>query len=438
MHEHQTYVRWLRASGPYVNAHRGRTFVVECCGDAIASEAFPHLVQDLGLLHSLGVKLVFAYGVGPQLDRQLAERGHPLRNQNGARLADEAAMTIAKQIIGALHLEIEAQLSLGLPNSPLAGSRIPVVSGNFVTARPLGIRDGIDYLYCGETRRIDRHSIEEHLASGAIVLVAPLGFSPTGETFLLDSTALATALAIELNASKLLLLADGADLSDDSGQRVGQLTLKEAKERLAQSRDAAVTAHLDNAIRACLNGVGRVHLLDWQTEGALLLELFTRDGVGTMINADPYDSARRATIEDVGGILELIEPLERSGHLVRRSREKLETEINRFHIMERDGAIIACAAIHPFEDASGVELACLAVHPDYQKQGRADAMLRAVERDAEHLDATCVFVLTTHATHWFKERGFEDSSLDALPVKRQALFNYSRNSRVLVKALPQR
>ncbi len=437
----RAFVSWFRGASPYINAHRGRTFVIQFGGEAVQDEAFQHLIHDIGLLNSLGIRMVLVHGIRPQIESRLADRGLVPRFHRGLRITDDKALATAKEAAGSVRVEIEALLSMGLPNSPMAGARIRVTSGNFVTARPLGVRDGIDYCHTGEVRRIDRDGIETQLGNGAVVLVSPIGYSPTGEAFNLSAEDVATELAIELKAAKLLLIGDQPDLKDAGGQPVRQLSLGDARQKLATLRQGAESVagdtirHLGSAIRACHNGVKRSHLLDRQLEGVLLLELFSRDGVGTMVSASPYESTRRAAIDDVGGILELIEPLEREGTLVRRPREKLEQEIDRFTVVERDGTVIACAALYPDENRNVGELACLAVHPDYRRRGLGDALLERVEQDAFGMGIKQIFALTTRTTHWFLERGFRAAGLEQLPVQRQSSYNYQRNSRVLIKAL---
>jgi amino-acid N-acetyltransferase len=356
-------------------------------------------------------------------------------------VTDDAALAATREAAGAVRVEVEALLSMGLANTPMAGARIRVASGNFVVARPLGVRDGVDYCHTGEVRRVDGAAIRGLLDQGAVVLVSPIGYSPTGEAFNLSAEALAPELAVELKAAKLLLLGDHASLRDAEGRIVRQYSLAEARARLAELRGARgdepdeAVHHLQSSIHACLNGVQRVHLLDRHEDGVLLLELFTRDGVGTMVSADPYEALRRATIEDVGGILELIRPLEEAGVLVRRAREKLEQEIDRFAVLERDGAVIASAALYPMEDPGMVELACLAVAPPYRRAGLGDRLLRHAEQEARASGATRLVVLTTHTAHWFRERGFVSADPDALPLERKAAYNFQRNSKVLVKAL---
>ena len=431
------FVSWFRHSAPYINAHRGRTFVILFGGEAVADTAFPHLIHDIALLDSLGVRLVLVHGARPQIEQRLRARGAELRYVNGLRVTDAAALACVKEAAGNVRVEIEALLSMGLANSPMAGARIRAVSGNFVTARPLGVREGVDYLHTGEVRRIDAEAIRRHLDGGAIVLLSPLGYSPTGEVFNLSAEEVATSAAVALRADKLLLLVEETGVFDARRRMIHQMTPAEA-ERILQTRRGvpeAAARHLASAVRACRGGVRRAHLLNRRIDGALLLELYTRDGVGTMITAETYQSTRQAVIDDVGGILELIAPLEAEGVLVRRSRERLETEIEHFTVMERDGTIIACAALYPFPQEGMAELACLVVHPDYRNAGLGEALLKYTERTALQLGLRRVFVLTTHTAHWFQERGFVPGDLKALPVKRLDLYNYQRKSKVFIKTL---
>jgi amino-acid N-acetyltransferase len=431
------FIDGFRQSAPYIHAHRGRTFVLAFGGEAIADARFSGLVHDVALLHGLGIHLVLVHGARPQIESRLRARGAKLEYAKGLRITDDAALACVKEAVGSVRVEIEALLSMGLANTPMSGIRLRTSSGNFVTARPLGIRDGIDYCHTGEVRRVDGAAIRQHLHDERIVLLSPLGYSPTGEVFNLSAEEVATAAAGELQADKLILLTEGPELKDSRRQHISQLSLAEATELLNSGRRLAegTLRHLAHALHACRHGVSRVHLVSRRREGALLLELFTRDGSGTLITAETYEGLRPATIDDVGGILELIKPLEEEGILVKRSRELLEIEINHFLVIERDGAIIACAAAYPAEDGGGAELACLAVHDDYRNHGRGDALLRAIEDSAMRSGINKLFVLTTRTAHWFRERGFLPGDLSQLPAHKQGLYNYQRKSRVYIKPL---
>jgi amino-acid N-acetyltransferase len=431
------FVRWFRQATPYVHAHRGRTFVIVFGGEAVADTRFPDLVHDLALLHGLGIRIVLVHGARPQIEERLARRGAELRYVSGLRVTDSVALACVKEAAGAVRVEIEALLSLGLANSPMAGVRIPVASGNFVTAKPLGVIDGIDYEHTGIVRRIDRQSLCQRLDDGAIALMPPIGYSPTGEIFNLSAADVARSAAIALAADKLIFLLEETGLSDETGAVVSNVLSGEVESLLGASPE--IPEDLAQALRAgadaCIQGVRRVHLISRRTDGALLRELFTRDGIGTLISGQPYEELRAARIDDVGGILQLLRPLEERGVLVRRSRERLETEIDRFFLMERDGMVIACAAFYPYPADGMGELACLAVHPDYRNRGRGDKLLqRMVTRAGEH-GIGQLFVLTTQTAHWFLERGFVAASLESLPMEKQALYNYRRNSKVFVRTL---
>ena len=431
------FIDWFRQASPYIHLHRGKTFVVCFGGEAVADPLFRELVHDIALLHSLGIRLVLAHGARPQIEARLAEAGLAPRYAEDLRITDEASLPYVKEAIGRVRIRIEASLSMSLANSPMHGARIRVASGNFVTARPLGVRNGVDYCYTGEVRRIDNQAINTWLDSGALVLLPCLGYSPTGEIFNISAEEVATAAAASLRADKLLLLYEGDDLHDASGALIRELSPADVERML--SSDLAIHSdmqrHLRQALRACRAGVRRIHLLQRRMAGGLLLELFSRDGVGSMVNVDVYENLRSATIDDVGGILALIQPLEDAGVLVRRSRELLETEIDRFVVLERDNAIIGCAALYPFPAEHTGELACVAVDAAYQNSGRADALLKHIEKLARRQGLRRLFVLTTHTAHWFLERGFQPGQVDDLPTKKQTLFNWQRASKVFVKVL---
>ena len=431
----QTFVRWFRNSSPYINAFRGRTFVVAFGGEMLAEAQFAGLVHDLALLNSLGVRLVLVHGARPQIEQRLNERNIKLQYVNGLRVTDEAALGCVVEAAGMVRVEVEALLSMGLANSPMAGADIRVASGNFVTAQPLGIRDGVDYQHTGEVRRIDTSAIDHLLDSGMLVLLPPLGYSPTGEVFNLSAEDVATATAIQLKADKLLYLMDGDGLIADDGRLIRQFNPQQAQQYLESHPELpeGIGRILFSAIYACGKGVARAHLINRHTEGSLLIELFTRDGIGTLISSGKYEDVRQASIEDVGGILELITPLENEGVLTRRGRERLEMEIEHFTVLERDGTVIACAALYPFAEEQCGELACLAVHPDYRNQGRGDELLDYLERSARAQGIQRLFVLTTRTAHWFLERGFKAATLNSLPMAKQQMYNYQRRSKVFIK-----
>ncbi|MFK0313018.1 amino-acid N-acetyltransferase [Pseudomonas sp. NPDC090233] len=429
------YVNWLRHASPYINAHRDCTFVVMLPGDGVEHPNFGNIVHDLVLLHSLGVRLVLVHGSRPQIESRLAARGLTPHYHRGLRITDAATLDCVIDAVGALRLAIEARLSMDIAASPMQGSRLRVACGNLVTARPIGVLEGVDYHHTGEVRRIDRKGISRLLDERSIVLLSPLGYSPTGEIFNLACEDVATRAAIELGADKLLLFGAEPGLLDEQGKLVRELRPQHIAPHLARLGTDYQGELLDAAAEACKGGVARSHIVSYAEDGALLTELFTRGGGGTLVSQEQFEVVREATIEDVGGLLELISPLEEQGILVRRSREVLEREIEQFSVVEREGMIIACAALYPIADSQAGELACLAVNPEYRHGGRGDELLERIESRARALGLNTLFVLTTRTAHWFRERGFAPSGVERLPAARASLYNYQRNSKIFEKSL---
>lgn len=418
-----TTTSWFRTAAPYIHAHRGARFVIAFDGETIATDGFDSLVHDFALLNSLGIKLVLVFGARKQIDVQSKVHNVDINYHDGLRVTDESSLKIARSVIGKLRLDVEAKLSFGLPHTPMADAQVRCTSGNLVTARPVGIKDGIDFGHTGEVRRVDTQGINDQLALGNVVLLPPMGFSPTGEFFNLSYEAIATNVAKDLTADKLIFIGENSD------ELARELTVEQAE--ITKDQHPTLAAAVD----ACKAGVKRVHLLDRDQDGALLQELFSRDGAGTLIAADLFETTRQATIEDVGGILELIQPLETNGVLVKRSRDHLETEVDHFTVMERDGTVVACAALYPYTDNQIGELACLAVSKNYQDQGRGEKLLSVLEQQAKSAGLSSLCVLTTQTAHWFIERGFKEAEIADLPVEKQDFYNYQRNAKVFSKNL---
>ena len=433
-------VEGFRHSVPYINTHRGKTFVIMLGGEAIEHENFSSIVNDIGLLHSLGIRLVVVYGARPQIDANLAAHHHePLYHKN-IRVTDAKTLELVKQAAGTLQLDITARLSMSLNNTPLQGAHINVVSGNFIIAQPLGVDDGVDYCHSGRIRRIDEDAIHRQLDSGAIVLMGPVAVSVTGESFNLTSEEIATQLAIKLKAEKMIGFCSSQGVTNDDGDIVSELFPNEAQARVEAQEEkgdynSGTVRFLRGAVKACRSGVRRCHLISYQEDGALLQELFSRDGIGTQIVMESAEQIRRATINDIGGILELIRPLEQQGILVRRSREQLEMEIDKFTIIQRDNTTIACAALYPFPEEKIGEMACVAVHPDYRSSSRGEVLLERIAAQAKQSGLSKLFVLTTRSIHWFQERGFTPVDIDLLPESKKQLYNYQRKSNVLMADL---
>ncbi|TJZ79024.1 amino-acid N-acetyltransferase [Chitiniphilus eburneus] len=431
------FVQWFRQAAPYIHAFRGRTFVIALGGEVVRDGRFVTLTHDINLLTSLGVRLVVVHGARPQIEARMAERGLEVRYHHGLRVTDGETLECVIQASGQVRVEIESLLSIGLANSPMANADIRVSAGNFITAQPMGVRDGIDLLYTGEVRKVDTTAINYRLEDGELVLLSTLGYSPTGEVFNLPLEDVATSVAVALKADKLLFLFGHDGVIDAEGELQPELTALEAEQFLTAHPESNedIRLYLPCAIRAVRRGVNRAHLISHHVDGGLLMELFTHDGIGTMISREPLEALRQADIDDVGGMLALMEPLEDQGVLVKRGRELIEREIHRYSVLEHDGKIIGCVAIHPFPDSRMAELACLVIDPDYRDEDRGAELLRHVEQQARSLGMTQLFALTTRTSHWFVERGFAQASVEELPMEKKRLYNYQRRSKVFIKAL---
>jgi amino-acid N-acetyltransferase len=432
---YDSFVSWFRSSSPYIHAHRNKTFVISFGGEALLTEDFESHVHDFALLSSLGIRLVLVHGIRPQIDQRLAKLNAPPRFHLNLRITDDLALQCVKEAAGLVRVEIEALLSMGLANSPMAGSEVKVASGNFVMAKPLGVIDGIDYCHTGEVRRINSQAIHQQLEQKNVVLISPIGYSPTGEIFNLSAEQVATAVAIGLKAEKLILLTEQSFQNTNNNKTIRQITTEEASVFLREHSDTpqTIALALEAAIQSCQSGVKRVHLVDRTIDGALLLELFSRDGIGTLISSMPFETLRQATLNDIGGILELIKPLEQQGKLAKRSREKIEMELADYLILDIDGLIIGCIALHTDPQGLFGVIACLAVHPDYQGMARGQRLFDHVSQKAEQSGIKKLFVLSTQTAHWFIERGFQPAAIDSLPDFLKNDYNPERNSKVLCK-----
>lgn len=441
-----TFVPWFRSVAPYIHKFRNQTFVVGIAGEAIAAGKLPHLAQDLAMIQSMGVKVVLVHGFRPQVNEQLAAKGHQAKYSHGIRITDSVALDCAQEAAGQLRYEIEAAFSQGLPNTPMAGSTVRVLSGNFITARPVGIVDGIDFQHSGLVRKVDVGGISRTLDMGALVLLSPFGFSPTGEAFNLSMEEVATSVAIAMQADKLIFVTEVPGIPIDPALPVSEdnpidteLPLDTAVAMLATLPAAQHPTdtgfYLQHCVKACKAGVERSHIIPFSVDGALLLEVYVHDGIGTMVVDEKLEELREATPDDVGGILQLIEPFEKDGTLVKRDRTEIERDIANYTIIEHDGVIFACAALYPYPESKTAEMAAVTVSPQSQGQGDGEKILKRIEQRARLMGLQSIFVLTTRTMHWFIKRGFQQVDPDWLPEARKRKYNWNRKSVVMVKRL---
>lgn len=420
-------LHWFRDAIPYIQKHRGKIMVIQFSGGLLLGDQADALIHDIALLHSLGVQCVLVPGAREHINARVSADTKLAADKR--RVTDTDTVQTVKDAVGNLRIELEMRLSQSLKNTPLSGVQLRAISGNFVTAKPLGVIDGVDYQLTGDVRRIDSDGIREQLAQHHIVILPPMGYAPTGECFNLTAEDVAVSAASALTADKLIFLSDtNNDLPD-------HLSLEQAQAfKNDSSQSAELRMHLQSAIDASLNGVKRIHILNQSQDGALFSELYTRDGSGTLVTAGVYESVRQATIDDVPGIYALIQPKIKAGQLLPRSIEQLEHDIQQFSVIERDGVIIGCAALKRL-DQDNCELACLAVNDYFNNNGHGKTMLEHIACRAYKEKFKTMYALSTQSEHWFLENGFVKSSPDNLPKSR--VYDRKRSAEVFARRINQ-
>jgi amino-acid N-acetyltransferase len=432
----EAFVKWFRTATPYIHQWGGATFVIAFGGEVLADGEFQQLTHDINVLVSLEVRVVLVHGTRPQIEEQMRQHGVTPKYVGGRRVTDDRALACVKEANGIVRVEMEALLSMELANSPMWGADIRVSSGNFVTAKPVGVVNGVDFKHTGEVRKIDADGIRRRLDDDEVVLLSPIGFSPTGDVFNCTVEDVATTTAIALGADKLIFLTETAGALDAKGKLISELTVKQARDvAAANNLPEDVRIYLPCAIKAVAQGVKRAHLISRHVDGALLIELFTHHGIGTMLVPESPETIRAATAEDMPGIVQILEPLEQQGILVKRDPDDLERDIGRFFVLATEDNILGCAALYPYAEEKTAELAALAVNPFYRDGGRGERLLAYGEAKARAAGMKSIFVLSTRTTHWFLERGFAESEPGRLPAKKLAGYNPDRRSKVFVKEL---
>lgn len=435
----EVFVKWFRSATPFIHEFGGRTIVIAFGGEVLSDGELMQLAHDINVLVSLEIRVVLVHGTRPQVEDQLRQHGVDTRLVDGKRVTDDAVLRCVKEANGIVRMEIEATLSTELANSPMANADIRVSSGNFITAKPFGVRDGVDFMHTGQVRKVDVEGINRRLDDDEVVLISPIGFSPTGDIFNCTLEDVATSVAIALKAEKLIFLVETQGATDSKEKLLTEMTAQQAQEALNSVRYGGQTEDirlfLPCAIRAVREGVKRAHLISRHVDGALLMELFTHHGIGTMIVLESPDALRDAKAADIDGILAIIDPLVERGILVARDRNSIEREIDRYVVLAQEEEIIGCAALHPYPADKAVELACLAVNPFYRDGGRGERILHFAEKRAKEKGMKSVFVLSTQTTQWFVERGFVEADIKQLPLDRQAQYNHERRSKIYIKAL---
>lgn len=429
-------IEWFRQATPYINTHRGKTFVIMISGDAVADSNIHNIIHDIVLLNSLGIKIVIVHGVRNQLDKKLASEGIKSEFVQGLRVSNNAILEATIQACSLVRSRLETKLSMGLPNSPMHGAKVRVASANVITAKPAGIIDGVDLQQTGLVRKIDTETINTFLNMNNVVLLSPIGHSPAGDAFSLSYQHVAAEIAEAVQAEKLIAFTDKQGLYTKNGDLLRELSPSKADNILPPSNNnSELQRSAEATIKAVRNGVPRAHIMSYKIDGALLQELFSVDGTGTLIQQNHFEKIRPANSDDIPAIIDIIRPLEKKGVLLKRNREKIEKEISHFTVIEREGFIIALAALYPFEKEHIGEIACITTHPEYRNSSRGTLLLQAMEKQARDKLLSKVFVLTTQTAHWFIEQGFSEGTLESLPCEKQALYNFQRSAKVFIKSI---
>lgn len=424
------FIGKFRHAAPYIQAHRDRVFVVAMPGEVFSSPVFENLIHDLALLACLGIKLVIVHGARMQIESKIEDAGLVSRIVDQTRVTTDEELPHVVEAINDLTTRLVSAFSTGMPNTPRFGVQLSVISGNFVIARPMGVKNGVDFEHTGVVRQIQNDRISTCLSSGNIVVVPTLGYSLTGELFNLSIQNLASEIASSIRADKLICLTD-ANVIDQLDLSLGAVIDARSLSQKVLSMDEPGSM-LKSITPEVLAAGCRCHLIDFGSDGAILQELFTPEGQGVMVVDQDYQKLRPANIEDIGGIIDLIRPLEDRGVLVKRSRDLLERFIDSYYVIECDQMIVACGAVIPYSGKTA-ELACIATHPSFTRQGLGRRLVDALVLMARKQGFKMVFILTTEGEHWFIERGFREASLEELPEEKRQAYNYQRGSKVLIR-----
>ena len=419
-------INWFRSAAGYIDAHKGKTFVVSLCDGAISSENLEKIVSDCILLNTLGVRLVIVFNGDQRIQNKLLSEWAEFK---GKRITRFSQIALLSEVIGSIRNELEATFMSHSFHLPGGKKEILLTSGNFVKAKPLGIIDGVDFESSGEVRKINALAINRQLDTNAILLIPPIGFAPGGELFYLDSDEVACKIACAVSADKLLYLSEAPGLLDQENRIISEVDLGREKEEITEQNLYQFCEE------ACNNGVNRCHIISHKIDGAIIQELFTHHGSGTQLTGISSEKVRSALQEDVTAILDLVKPSEREGALISRTKESIETKLSNFFVIERDGFLVACAALHIYGEVG--EVACMVTHPDYRNMEKGDKLLDLIEEKAIASGLKSLFVLTTRSAHWFKERDFLSIDFDELPKEKKEEYDLKRSSIILKKDLIQ-
>ena len=418
----------LRGILQYVPRFRDRIFVVAVDGEIVASPNFANILLDLAVLRSLNIKIILVHGAAFQIEQLAAERGVALSNSDGTGITDDATLRVSLDAATTVMNEIMQGLT---------AVDLRAVYANAIIAHPAGILGGVDFQSTGRVERVDTKSLQLFLDQGIIPLVPPMGFDGEGRTFRVNSDAIAVEIAEAMQAMKVLYLSASEGLVVN-GETIRQLSIGEADDLTKKKRSAInprLLSKLDHAARACRQGVPRVHLLNGNVNEALLDEVFSPDGIGTMVYSNEYQQVRRVFKKDVRAVMTLIRQSVDNEELVRRTRAEILAHLEDYWVLEIDRTLVGCVALHLFPEAKMAEMACLYIAKNHEGQGYGRKLMAFAEQLAAEKGIARLFALSTQAFNYFQQKGgFVETTPDALPPERRKKYDTSgRNSKVLTR-----
>ena len=420
----------LREILRYVPRFRDRTFVIAMDGALVEDDNFGNLLLDITLLRSLRIGVALVHGAGHQIRRLAEQTGRTPSNTDGTGVTDAATLDLALTAANRVTHEILA----GLAANDLRGAH-----GNLLVAHPAGILHGLDHQFTGRVERVDTTVIQALLDNDIVPVIPPLGCDGEGRTYRLNSDAVAVEVARTLKATKLIYLTTSPGIRRGD-ELLRQLSVEEAEVVLKRHRaevPVAVVSKLEQALRAARDGVPRVHIIDGRVEEGLLAEVFSNEGIGTLVYANEYQAIRRAQKKDARAIYALIQPGMETDELLRRTRAEVERQVENFFVFEIDRNPAACVAVHLYPEERKAELACMCVDPKYENQGIGLKLMHYAEDQARAAGATELFCLSTQTFNYFMQKGgFRPGTVTDLPPARRDLYVRSgRHSQVLTKSL---
>ncbi len=420
----------LRGILTYVPRFREKIFVIAVDGEIAGSPNFGNILLDLAVLRSLNVKVILVHGAASQIEKLAAERSVKLSNRDGTGITDEATLKVSLDAATTLMNDIMQ----GLTSVDLRAAY-----ANAVIAHPAGILGGVDFLHTGKVERVDTKLLHLLLNEGVIPVVPPIGFDGEGRTFRVNSDAIAVDVAEAMQAMKIIFLG-AQDAMVVNGELVRQLSITEADDLVKKRRlptEAGSLSKLEHGARACRNGVPRVHLLNGNVDEALLAEVFSPEGVGTMIYSNDYQQIRRVFKKDVRALLILIRSSVEHAELVKRTRADLIAQLDDYWVLEIDRQLVACVAVHHYPEALKSELACLYVSKPHEGQGYGRKLIAFAEQLAAQRGMKHIFALSTQAFNYFQQKGgYVEVTPDELPAERRKKYDTNgRNSKVLQRTL---